>query len=195
MFNSEFSEARSELCEKIASVPPEYLKDNAVALMQIIQEFQRSQVLEFRIIQQVKQLNVEDSQKLEDFAMSFNEYVDQRSFDLERTRCSQIGRLYCNQIVALRGGIPSDQDKIKELEQYIKSFINSDLEFIDAIEAAANTALTAVNEIRDFARAGDLARARERQQEFTNKVEGRSRQLKDTITEMNNMGNKIISQL
>src|SRR5712692_7976164 len=122
MFPDEVFKDRRELCEKISALPPDYLKDNGAALLAITSEFQRSLALELQIIHRVKRLDVEDREEVDDFAMKFADYVNQRGFELERTRCSQITRIYGTRIASLRGGTPTDQNRAKDLEHFLERF-------------------------------------------------------------------------
>ena len=100
MFPKEVFTERQQLCAAIRQLPRDQLKDNAQALLIIVGEFERSLALELRIIQQVKNLALDDSRAVGDFASNFEDYVAQRRFNLERTRCGQIRRIYQQQIGA-----------------------------------------------------------------------------------------------
>ncbi|MEO7908009.1 MAG: hypothetical protein ABIV47_00030 [Roseiflexaceae bacterium] len=100
MFPKEVFTERRQLHDAIQKLSPDQLKDNAQALLIIVGELERSLELELRIIQQVKNLALDDSRAVGDFANSFEDYVGQRRFNLERTSCGRIGRIYRQQISA-----------------------------------------------------------------------------------------------
>jgi hypothetical protein len=100
MFPKQVFDDRRQLCKEIQQLPPDQLRDNAQALLIIVAEFQRSLELQLRIIQQVKGLDLGDRDSVQDFTSNFADYVGQQRFNLERTRCNQIRRIYRQQIVA-----------------------------------------------------------------------------------------------
>ncbi len=104
MFPPQVFEQRRQLSDMIAALPPEVLKDNAAALLNLLNEFQRSLALELRVIGSVEDLDVGDAAAVTAFYRDFKRYVDDRTFDLERTRCSQIRRIYDQQIEVRRRG-------------------------------------------------------------------------------------------
>ncbi len=104
MFPPEVFAERRQLSDMIAALPPEVLKDNAAALLNLLKEFQRSLSLELRVIGSVEELDVGDATAVTTLYRDFKRYVNDRTFDLERTRCSQIRRIYDQQIEVRRRG-------------------------------------------------------------------------------------------
>jgi hypothetical protein len=195
MFPDEVFKERRELCEKISAVPPDYMKDNVAALLAITSEFQRSLALELQIIHRVRRLGVEDREGVDDFAMKFADYVAQRGFDLERTRCGQISRIYRTQIASLRGGTLTDQSRVKELEDFLERFENADREFTEEIEPVMARALATVQKINGYVQANETAEARQCQTDFVRQYEDESKRLKEAIKGMNQLGNRLIDEL
>ena len=195
MFPDHVFNDRLELCSKIASVPPEYLSNNFTALLRIISEFQLSLALEFQIIHQVKRLDLDNRDAVNDFATKFRDYVNQRGFDLERTRCSQIKRIYRDQITSLRAGTPSDQNRVVELEDFIRKFEYQDDNFTEQIEPVMARALATVEKINAHVQAGQTSEALQWQTNFNREYEAELKRLKDAIKEMNQLGNRLIDQL
>lgn len=195
MFPDEVFKERLELCSKIASVSPEYLNNNFTALLNIISEFQRSLALELKIIHQVKRLDIKNRDAVNDFATKFKDYVDQRRFNLERTRCSQIRKIYSNQITSRRAGTPSDQNRVDDLEDFLRKFTEQDIKFTEQIEPVMDKALAAVQDINDNVKADQTSEARQRQTDFILEYEAEVKRLNDTIKKMNQLGNDLIDQL
>lgn len=104
MFPSSVFTERRQLSDMIAALPPAVLKDNAAALLNLLNEFQRSLALELRVVSSVEELDVSDPAGVTAFYRDFKRYVNDRTFDLERTRCSQIRRIYDQQIEVRRHG-------------------------------------------------------------------------------------------
>lgn len=107
MFPPQVFEQRRQLSDMIAALPPDVLKDNAAALLNLLNEFQRSLALELHVIGSVEDLDVNDAAAVTAFYRDFKRYVNDRTFDLERTRCSQIRRIYDQQIEVRRRGVGS----------------------------------------------------------------------------------------
>ena len=107
MFPPQVFEQRRQLSDMIAALPPDVLKDNAAALLNLLKEFQRSLALELHVIESVEDLDVGDAEAVTAFYRDFKHYVNDRTFDLERTRCSQIRRIYDQQVEARRRGVGS----------------------------------------------------------------------------------------
>ncbi len=107
MFPPEVFAERRQLSDMIAALPPAVLKDNAAALLNLLNEFQRSLALELRVVGAVEELDVSDAAAVTAFYRDFKHYVNDRTFDLERTRCSQIRRIYDQQIEVRRRGVAS----------------------------------------------------------------------------------------
>ncbi len=116
MFPPQVFEQRRQLSDMIAALPPEVLKDNAAALLNLLNEFQRSLALELRVIGSVEDLNVDDAAAVTAFYRDFKRYVNDRTFDLERTRCSQIQRIYDVQIKSRRQGTVDADDPYARYE-------------------------------------------------------------------------------
>jgi hypothetical protein len=98
MFPEQVFNDRLELSKEIAQLSLDQKRDNAQILLTIISEFERSLALEQSIVQRVRRLNVDDRTGVEEFYQHFADYVGQRRFNLERTRCGQIRRIYEAQI-------------------------------------------------------------------------------------------------
>src|SRR5262245_2333419 len=127
--------------------------------------------------------------------MKFDDYVQQRGFNLERTRCGQIARIYETQIASHRGGTPADQRRVDDLENFLKGFMHRDDDFTEQIELVMDKALGAVDEINDHVRGGRTAEARQCQANFVRQYEAESGRLKNVIKEMNLLGNRLIDAL
>jgi hypothetical protein len=94
MFDPKVFEQREQFCRDVAAVGIDYLRNNAQALFQITNELSRSLTLEFRIIQQVRHLDVGSRGEIEQFLRELEDYVERAAYDNERTRCSLIGQAW-----------------------------------------------------------------------------------------------------
>jgi hypothetical protein len=195
MFPDYVFQERQDLADRIATAPRDFLDDNAAALLQILWELQKSLVLELSVIQGVKQLDLSDSITVHDYAAKFGNYVAQRDFNLERTSCGAIARIYGNQVKALRGGTPTDRQRVNELTSLVQMFASADVAFTDEIEPVMDRALDALRAIDSLVGSGNLDNARRRQSDFAHKYEGELARLKRAIRSMSQVGNKLVEEL
>jgi hypothetical protein len=195
MFPDHVFQERQELAEKIAKAPRDYRDNNAGALLQILWELQKSLALELSVIQGVKQLDLSDATTVHDYAIKFGDYVAQRDFNLERTSCGAIARVYDNQVKALQGGNPTDQQRVGSLTSLVLELGSADRRFTEEIEPVMDHALDALRTIDSLVDSGNLDQARRRQSDFAREYEGELARLKRTIRSMSDVGNQLIEEL
>ena len=195
MFPNEVFAQYKELCSDIAKQSKEYKKENASGLFAILSELQRSLALELSIIQQVRRMSVGDKDGVKEFTWKFEDYIQQREYNLERSSCSRISRILDTQISSLRGGTPSDQDKMNELEQLLRRFVGADNGFVEEIEPIMKSALAAVQEINAYVQEGHISEARQRQNDFVSEYMVRFKQLKDAIQKIRKIGDTLLDQM
>jgi hypothetical protein len=195
VFPDQVFHERQELANKMASAPSGYLANNLAALMRLLREFEASLVLELQVIQGVKRLDVSDSAAVRAYVDRFSDYVAQRAFNLERTSCSAIRRIYQEQLQDLQEGSISDTETVEDLEHFVESFAYADAEFTEEIEQVMERALKALQEIDALAQANQTDDARTRQQQFNTEYEGEPRRLKHTIRVMSDAGNRLVEAL
>jgi len=185
---------RKELGEKIAAAPPDYLHDNAAALLRIIWELQSSLGLELEVIQGIKRLDVADAQVVADYAEQFSDYVERRDFNLERTSCGRIANIYWRQIRALEGGSLHEQ-RVEEIDRLLQQFAQADRRFTEDIEPFMRRAEETLVSIRNAARDNDTDEAKRRQDQFAREYKDEVQRLKSMITEMSRVGESLLARL
>lgn len=194
MFPEEVFKERQEFAAKIAEAPPDYLKDNAAALLRIIWEMQASLALELQVIQGIKRLDVTDAAVVSSYLERFSDYTDRRDFNLERTSCRRIANIYHNQIRILEGGSGGAQ-RAPELDQLLGQFAHADQQFTEAIEPFMDRTRVTLIGICDAATANRIEDARALQDEFAEAYRVEVQRLKSTINEMSEVGCSLLERL
>jgi len=95
MADNTYLQAREALPSAAVTLPPDFLDGNAAGLLQIIHELQRSLVVELKMIRSVSGLKLADASEqtrnvVEEALAALEAYVDDRSYDTERTHCHNI---------------------------------------------------------------------------------------------------------
>lgn len=184
MFDPDVFEQRDKFCREVAAVDSDYLQDNAAALFVITNELSRSLVLEFRIIQQIRRLDVSNPGEVDNFLWELEDYVQRAVYDNERTRCSLIARAWHRQAAPMAFGDSAQRDAAAELESLIQLFMSADFEFIDEVEQSVREALDVVRSIKSHLDAGDEAAARDEQAGFVTRYEAELARLKTTLRQL-----------
>ena len=191
MFPDEVFNDRRELAEKIATASPDFLRDNSAALMRIIWELQASLALELQVIQGIKRLDPDDKTSVAEYREKFADYVERRDFNLERTSCGRIGRIYYEQILPLERA-PGGPPRAAELHELLRGFSSADAEFTEQIEPFMSQALDVVTAMRD---AADPTESAARQREFADSYRDEVQRLKDAIAKMSRVGDSLLEKL
>jgi hypothetical protein len=195
MFPESVFEERLNFIKAVSEVSPDYLKDKSNALFTINAELMRSLTLEQRIILSVKRLDVTDKAKVSEFRNYFQDYVDSRSFYLERTRCSQIYRIYKMDIISLNSGTLADRESVNELDRLLRSFGDMDRGYTEEIELVMDKALMSIIEIDRYVSSGQTLLASQKQTDFVKEYEPELKRLKDTISKMSKFGNELVEKM
>jgi hypothetical protein len=185
---------RKELGEKIASAPPDYVHDNAAALLRIIWELQASLGLELEVIQGIKRLDVADARTVSEYADQFSDYVERRDFNLERTSCGRIANIYWRQIRTLEGGSLPEQ-RVGEVDRLLEQFAQADRRFTEDIEPFMRRAEETLMNIRNAARDDNTDEAKRQQDQFAREYKDEVQRLKSMITEMSRVGESLLERL
>jgi len=186
---------REEFAREVINLPPNYKNDNAAALLRIIWELQKSLMLELQVTQGVKRLDLSDARIVRDYANSFEDYVQRRTFDLERTSCHMITELYKKQVRAFPIGSAAEQQQVSQLEAHLQGFDNADVRFTEEIEPIMDRALEAMKEISSLVDSGDLQSAKRKQADFALEYDQELARLKTTISLLNRVGTDLIAAL
>jgi hypothetical protein len=194
VFPDEVFKERQQLSEKIAAAPGDYLQDNAAALLRIVWELQASLALELQVIQGIKRLDVADAGAVSAYLNRFSDYVDRRDFNLERTSCGRIARIYWQQIRVLEDGLDAEQ-RVTELDELLRGFADADRQFTEEIEPFMKQALTTLTVIRDASAAGKTDEAKAQQDRFVHEYRAEVERLKSTITAMSRVGESLLARL
>lgn len=194
MFPENVFEERRRFVAQVSVAPPEFLGDNSAALMRIIGELQASLALELQVIQQIKRLDVDDAQSLADYVARFEDYVDSRGFNLERTSCGRIADIYWNQIHAIDRGHRSTE-RVDELHQLLQRFADADRQFTEEIEPFMTRSLRTLKSIQDAAAEGRAEDARRMQREYADEYRSEVDRLKAAIDELTEAGRSLVSRL
>lgn len=194
MFPDEVFTERQQLLEKIATASGDFLQDNAAALMRIVWELQASLALELQIIQGIKRLDVSDAPTVADYVDRFDDYVERREFDLERTSCGRIANIYWQQIRALEVA-PVPQERLTQLDELLQRFADADRRFTEEVEPFMDRALATLTAIRDAAVSGEVSEAKARQTQFSEEYKAEVQRLKSSIAEMTEVGQSLLARL
>lgn len=194
MFPDHVYQERTELLEKIATADTAFLEDNAAALMRITWELQASLALELQTVQRIRRIDVSKIAAVDDFAQAFSDYVDQGSYNLQRTSCGRIGDIYWHQIRALED-TPAGARGVAELDELLQRFTDADAQFTDEIEPFMSRARDVVLAIRDDAVAGRMEEARQRRDDFATEYRDELAKLRSAITDLNNVGRELLARL
>lgn len=201
MNGNPYIEARERLPSAISTLPPGYLDGNAAALLAIVEELKRSYLLELRIIQAIKQLDVTDSKAVAQFTRDFENYHQYRGFDDERTHCHNINRVARTLLVPLEASSTmADRERVVQVKKLLEPLGDADRDFLDEIEPLMGRALAAVKSINAHVQAGqtDPARldaARQERQTFVQEFDPKIAALKAVLRQMNTLANDLIDHL
>jgi hypothetical protein len=194
VFPDEVFKERQQLSERIAAAPGDYLQDNGAALLRIVWELQASLALELQVIQGIKRLDVTDARAVAVYVDRFSDYVERRDFNLERTSCGRIARIYWQQIRVLEGG-PGGGQRVTDLDRLLQGFADADRQFTEEIEPFMKRALATLTGIRDATAAGRIEEATVRQAQFAEEYRAEVERLKSTITGMSRVGESLLAGL
>jgi hypothetical protein len=195
LFNPIVFEQREEFCRQMASVGSDYLRDNALALFLISTELQRSLMIEFRIIQQVRHLDIGNRQEVDEFLSHLEDYVDRAVYNTERTRCSLIGRAWWKHAELKTFGSTAEQRSAAELEHLIQIFESADFEFIEQVQTAVDGARAVVRVIAHHVRSGNATDAKREQEQFVAKYQTELARLKDSLRQLTETASDLIDKL
>jgi hypothetical protein len=190
---SVFAERRAFIKE-MSDASKDYLAGNAVALTRILSELQNSLALELQVIHGVRQLHVDRPEEVDAYVEQFRDYVESRTFSLERTNCHRIGDIYRAQIENRERGYTS-ADRIDALRDDLSRLAGADAEFTEEIEPFMDRCLALVVAIRDASKAGDYPGAQRLQDGFRDEYRPEVERLKAAIHDLNNAGMSLLDML
>lgn len=201
MSENPYIEAREQLPSAIRTLPSDYLKGNAAKLLAIVEELRRSYVLELRVIQDIKSLDVTDPDAVAEFTQVFENYHQYRGFDEERTHCHNIDRVARTLLIPLQASsTATDRQRVGQVEDLLEPLRIADNDFLDEIEPLMDRALAVAKEINDHVQATgtDPARldaAREEHEAFVQEFDAKVEALKANLRQMNTLANDLIDCL
>jgi hypothetical protein len=186
-----FVEARDKLPSAASSLPTNYKKDNAAALLDISENLKRSYHVELKLISLVSNLDLSDIDEVTGLANYLRLYEQMHDLQNERTHCHNIGRIAKDLMKRYQTGDPQDKQKIEEMDSLLKPLSRADHEMLDNLEPLVTTTLQTVLKIEELARS-DLGAAQQEQREFRLKMGERHESVKKALRELNQLSNELI---
>jgi len=190
-----FLKAYDQLPSAISTLPPGYLNGNAAALLGIVDELAKSNRLELKVIQAIKNVDIANAAAVHDLASQIEEYYLQRGFDRERTHCHNIDRIVRALLVPPRGGTQAELDRVAQVEQLLAPLRVADNDFIGDLEPLVQRAQAAITGIDAHLRGADSRAAMHVQQTFVTEYTAHVERLKERLKQMNQLANDLIDRL
>jgi len=186
-----FVEARDKLPSAASSLPTNYKKDNAAALLDISENLKRSYHVELKLISLVSNLDLSDIQEVTRLTNYLRLYEQMHDLENERTHCHNIYRIAKDLMKRYQTGDPQDNEKIEEMDSILKPLSIADDDILDNLEPLVTTTLQTVLKFEELV-GSDLATAQQVQREFRLKMEERHDRVKKALRELNQLSNELI---
>jgi len=200
-----FVNARSRLAPAISTLPQDYLDGNAAALLMVIEELKKSLLVEFRVIQALKSLDLsEPSQEMRELVSSvahdLEYYSESRLFDTERTHCHNIDRIVRQLLAPLRLPVARDERRIREVMDILEPLRIADNDFLDELEPVIQEVVARAQVINRHVQEsvedpGQLHEARLELEDFRKSIAPRVERLKDLLSQMSELANHLLARL
>ncbi|HJQ55523.1 MAG TPA: hypothetical protein VJ890_01365 [Vineibacter sp.] len=194
----DFDKVRASFVSVTASLPKNYLDENAARLLMIVEELRKSYVAELNLVQTVGDLDVSDTQEVGRRSAWLKRYVGERFFEHERTHCHNIARIKAMMAKPFETGSQKDKQLIKAFDGVATFLSQRDDDILDALEPLAADAHKTIRAIEKALEpqketgGGDSEKAKKLQRAFVRRAEKHLATARNGLRELSQLSEQLI---
>jgi hypothetical protein len=171
----------------VDTLPRELLQTNAKPLTVLVEELEKSSMVEIGVIRAVTRVDVSDPQAVQTERRNLEDYQQSRLYDRDRTHCSNID------LIAAQLRTPHEdagaQAKIDELDQVLYPLRDADDDLLGDVEEILDAAVAAIRKIDAAGRLTDAEAERDR---FARSMEPRIDRIRSSLNRMHTLRGQLI---
>jgi hypothetical protein len=188
---AEYEKAREGFAPAATSLPSELAGENAVKLLAIAHELERSYLAELRLARMVSDVDPGDPAAVRAVASELEWYHEQAVYNNERTHCSNISRNAAGLRAPIGGESPVTRQRREEFDKLVASLADADDSILDSIEQISAEARDAAVAMREAERSGP-ERVREIQAAYATATRERNAVSKERFRQLNRLSGRLI---